>query len=66
LHPIRCIINVVGGDGGRRVHNRRCSIFGVNGDLIARLLFFIGVTEDDYVVVVGRPKKSRLSSPKSL
>jgi hypothetical protein len=66
LHPIRCIINIVGGDRGWRVHNRRCSSFGVNGDLIARLLFFIGVTKDDYVVVAGRPKKPRLSSPKSL
>jgi hypothetical protein len=42
---------------GRRVHNRRWSSFSIGGDLLACLLFFIRVTEDEDVSVTERPKK---------
>jgi hypothetical protein len=57
LHLCGCIIGISDGDEwGWGVHIRRWSRFGINGDLLTHLLFFIGATEDDDVVVVGRPK----------
>jgi hypothetical protein len=46
---------VDGGGSGRGPCNRRCCSFDVGGLLLAHILFFIGVTEDDDVVVTGRP-----------
>jgi hypothetical protein len=61
LHPIECII---GRDSwGRGVHSRRWSNFGVTGDLLACLFFFIGVTEDDDVAITRRPKKLMIEFP---
>jgi hypothetical protein len=58
LHPIGCIIDGGGGDGwGQGIHSKRWSSFGVSGDLLVHLLFFIGVTEEDDVAVPGRTKK---------
>jgi hypothetical protein len=66
MFSFRRIIDAGGKDGwGRRVHNRRWSSFGVNG-VLAHLLFFIRVIEDDDVAIVERPKNPRLRSPKSL
>jgi hypothetical protein len=45
------------GRWGRGVHSRRWSSFGVGGDLLTHLLFFIGVAEDDDVVIAGQPKE---------
>jgi hypothetical protein len=67
LHPIGSIIGVIGRDGwGRGVHSRRWSKFGVDGDLLACLPFFIRVTKDDTFPLLGGPRSSRLSSSKSL
>jgi hypothetical protein len=58
LHPIGRIIDVDGGDRwGWGIHSRRWSSFDVGGDILARLLFFIGVAEDDDIAVTRRPKK---------
>jgi hypothetical protein len=35
----------------------RWSSFGVSGDLLTCLLFFIGIDKDDDVAIAGRPKK---------
>jgi hypothetical protein len=58
LYPIKHIISVINEDDwGRGVHNKRWSSFGVNDDLLVRLLFFIRVIEDDDVTVTRQPKK---------
>jgi hypothetical protein len=58
LLSFRHIIGTGGGDGwSRGVHSRRQSSFSVDGLLLERLLFFIGGTEDDDVVVTGWSKK---------
>jgi hypothetical protein len=58
-HPVGCIIGIGDKDSwGRRVCSRRWRNFGVGGVLLAHLLFFIGVVEDDDIAVVRRPKKT--------
>jgi hypothetical protein len=58
LHPIGRIIGVIGGDGwGQGVYSRRWSSFDIGGDLLALLLFFIRVTENNDVAISRRPKK---------
>jgi hypothetical protein len=57
LFSFRRIIDAGGrGSWGQRVHNRRWSSFGVNG-VLAHLLFFIRVIEDDDVAIVEQSKK---------
>jgi hypothetical protein len=46
-------VRVVGGQ--RLLSGRRCSI-RVDSSLLMRLLFFIGVTDDDHLTVIGRPE----------
>jgi hypothetical protein len=62
------VIGVVGGGGwGRGPYSRRWHSFGVDGLLLVHLLFFfIGVGEDDDLIIAGQPRKSRLRSSKSL
>jgi hypothetical protein len=57
-HPVWCTIGVGSGDGwGRGVHSRRWRDFNVGSILCTHLLFFIRVTEDDDIAVVGWPEK---------
>jgi hypothetical protein len=58
LHFPRVFIGVVdGGSFSRRLHSSRRHNIGVDGGLLTRLLFFIGVAEDDYLAVVGRSEE---------
>jgi hypothetical protein len=60
--PIKSItlvgaIDVISGGGwGRGACSRRWRYFSVGGLLLAHLLFFIRVTEDDDLVIARRPK----------
>jgi hypothetical protein len=57
LHPIERIIGSGDRDDlGQGVHSRRWSSFGVGGNLLVHLLFFIRVTEDDDISIAGWPK----------
>jgi hypothetical protein len=67
-HPIGCIISGgCSGGGWRRgiPSKRRCS-FGVDAVILTHLLFFLGVVDDDDVVVTGGPRMPRFGPPKSL
>jgi hypothetical protein len=58
LDPFRCIIDIGSRDGwGQGVNNRWWSGFGISGVLLAHLLFFNRVVEDDDIAITERPKK---------
>jgi hypothetical protein len=63
--PRRGIVAVSGGGWGRVDYSRSSCIFGVSSLLLTHL-FFIGVVEDDDLVITGGPRTARLSSPKSI
>jgi hypothetical protein len=49
-------IGIVGeGSWGQGPCSRRWRSFGVGGLLLAHLLFYIGVAEDDDLAIIGRP-----------
>jgi hypothetical protein len=51
------IVGVGGGGGGKVECSRSSRIFGTSSLLLAHLLFFfIGVTEDNDLAIVGRPE----------
>jgi hypothetical protein len=59
LHPIGCIISVDDRDSWSwELHGRMWRSIDLGGVLLAHLLFFIGVAEDDDVAIIGRPKKT--------
>jgi hypothetical protein len=51
---------------GQGVHSRRWRGFGVGGVLLMHLLFFIGVTEDDDVVITEWPKRTTVEIAEQL
>jgi hypothetical protein len=58
LHFPRVFIGVGGrGSWSRRLHNSRRHDLGISGGLLTRLLFIIGVTEDDHLAIVGRSEE---------
>jgi hypothetical protein len=59
FHPLGCIIGVSSKGGwGWGLRSRRWCDFGVDDVLLARLLFFIRVTEDDDLVVARRHEET--------
>jgi hypothetical protein len=57
LHPIGCFIGIrCGGGGIRGVCGRRWSSLDVDGGVLVRLIFIVGVTEDNDFAVAGRPE----------
>jgi hypothetical protein len=57
LHPIEIFIDIDGGGSwGWGPRSRRWRRFGVSDILLVHLFFFVRVTKDDDVAIVGRPE----------
>jgi hypothetical protein len=56
FHPLRGIVGNGGGSWRRVDSNKSSCEFGVGRLLIRRVLFFIGVVEDDEFAITRRPK----------
>jgi hypothetical protein len=57
LHPVRCAI-INGGEWSRGVQSRGRHEFAIGLVILAHLLFFHEVGDDDDVAVIGQPKKT--------
>jgi hypothetical protein len=56
LDPIGCIIIVCGGGRwSQGVHKRKWCDTDIDTVILTHLLFFLGVTDDDNIAVIGRP-----------
>jgi hypothetical protein len=67
LHPVGCVIGSGDGGGwGWGVSNRRWHSFGISAVILVHLLFFIGVAEENHIVITGQPEKSTVEVAKEL
>jgi hypothetical protein len=57
LHPIRCFVGIrCGGGDIRGVCSRRWSSLGIDGSVLVRLIFVVGVTEGNDFAIAGQPE----------
>jgi hypothetical protein len=67
LHLVGCVIGSGnGGSWGWGVSNRRWNGFGISAVVLVYLLFFIGVVEDNHIIITRQPEKSTLEVAKEL